>query len=221
VALVSAASKARNGLPCTVPALTRNSDGKLDLALIQSQMGGQNCHVDIAFEDGTVWLARIRLNDPLHPPQPTQMHIFTSEVATLRFLEQTAVPAPRVYTFAADSGANLVGASYVLMEKLPGAPLRWDTATSGQRRKVMGQLADIFLELEKCPLPLSGSLCLSHDVPVVGGFAQPGLFSSPKQTLGPFETVESSLRAMILQQQDQIVHGELSSLAVDNYLSHY
>lgn len=84
----------------------------------------------------------------------------------------------------------------------------------------MGQLADIFLELEKRPLPISGSLCLSHDVPIVSGFAQPPLFSSPEQTLGPFETVESSLRAIILQQQDQIVNGELSSLAVDSYLSH-
>ncbi len=132
-----------------MPALTRNSDGELNLGLIQSQMGGQNCHVDVEFEDGTVWLARIRLDDPLLPPKPTQMHIFTSEVATLRFLEKTAVPAPKVYTYAAESGANLVGASYVLMEKLPGAPLRWDKATFGQRRKVMSQVADIFLELEK------------------------------------------------------------------------
>ena len=106
------------------------------------------------------------------------------------------------------------------MEKLPGAPLRWDKATSEQRSKVMGQLADIFLELEKRPLPISGSLCLRHDIPIVSGFAQPPLFSSPEQTLGPFETVESSLRAIILQQQDQIVYGELSSLAVDSYLSH-
>lgn len=220
MALISAASKARDGLQCTVPALTRNSDGELDLELIQSQMGGQNCHVDIEFEDGTVWLARIRLNDPLLPPQPTQMHIFLSEVATLKFLEKTAVPAPKVHSYATESEANLVGVSYVLMEKLSGAPLRWDKATFRQRSKVMSQLADIFLELEKCPLSLSGSLCLGHDVPTVSGFAQPALFSSSKQTLGPFETVEYSLRAMILQQQDQIVNGELSFLAVDNYLSH-
>lgn len=220
-ALVSAASKARDGLQCTVPALTCNSDGKLDLELVRSQIGGQNCHVDIKFEDGIVWLARIRMNDPLLPPQSTQMHIFASEVATLKFLEKTAIPAPKVYTYAAESDANPIGLSYMLMEKLPGAPLQWDRATSGQRSEVLGQLADIFLELEKSPLPLSGSLSLgSHDVAIVSGFAQTALFSSPEQTLGPFETVESSLRAMILQQQDQIVNGELSSLAVDNYLSH-
>lgn len=176
--------------------------------------------MDIEFEDGTVWLARIRLSDPLLPPKATQMHIFTSEVATLRFLEKTSLPTPKVYTYAAESGANLVGASYMLMEKLPGVPFQWDEATSEQRSKVMNQLANIFLELEKHPLPMSGSLGLSYDGPIVSGFAQPALFSSPEQTLGPFATLESSLRAMILQQQDQFVNSELSSLAVDNYLSH-
>lgn len=180
MALASAASKARDGLQCTVPALARNSDGELNLELIQSQMGGQNCHVDIEFEDGTVWLARIRLDDPLLPPKPTRFLIFASEVATLRFLQTTGVPFPKVFTYAVESSANLVGASYVLMEKLPGAPLRWGMATSDQRSKVMGQLADIFLEIEKRPLPISGSLCLSHEVPIVGSFAQPSLFSSPE-----------------------------------------
>jgi hypothetical protein len=220
VALVSAASKARDGLQCIVPALERSAKGQLNLELIQSQMGGQNCHVDIEFEDGTVWLARIRLDDPLLPPKPTRTYIFMSEIATLRFLEKTGVPAPKVYTYAAESSVNPVGASYMLMEKLPGVPLQWDEATSEQRTKVMGQLVDIFLKLEKRPLPTSGSLCLNHNVPKVSGFAQPPLFSSPEQTLGPFETLESSLRAIIFQQQDQIVNGELSSLAVDNYLSH-
>lgn len=172
MALISAASKARDGLQCTVPALTHNSDGKLDLELIQRQTGGQNCHIDIEFEDGIVWLARIRMmNDPLLPPQPTQMYIFASEVATLKFLEKTAIPAPKVYAYADESDANLVGASYMLIEKLSGSPLQWNKASSGQRSKVMGQLADIFLELEKYPLPLSGSLCLGHHGATVSGFA--------------------------------------------------
>lgn len=84
----------------------------------------------------------------------------------------------------------------------------------------MGQLVDFFLELEKRPFPMSVSLCLSHDMPKISGFAQPALFSSPEQTPGPFESLDSSLRANISRQQDQIVNGELSSLAVDNYLSY-
>ena len=183
-------------------------------------MGGQNCHVDIEFTDGTIWLARIHLDDPLLPPKPTQTYISRAEVATLRFLETTDIPAPKLYTYADESTVNPVGASYMLIEKLPGGPLQWNEATAEQRTKVMSQLVDIFLELEKCPLPTSGSLCLTNGVPKVGGFAQPCLFSSPEQTLGPFDTVGSSLCAIISHQQDQIGDGELSSLAVDNYLSH-
>lgn len=207
-------------MQCTVPAFKRNANSQLNLELIQSQMGGQNFHLDIEFEDGIVWLARIRLDDPLLPPKPTQKYIFLSEIATLKFLEKTGVPAPKVYTYAAESSANPVGVSYLLMEKLPGMPLQWDEATSEQRTKVMVQLVDIFLELEKHPLPANGSLYLSHDMPIISGFAQPALFSSPEQTLGPFKTLESSLRAIIFQQQDKIINGELSSLAVDNYLSY-
>ena len=205
---------------CIVPALSFNANDQLNLELIQGQMGGQNCHLDIEFEDGIVWLARIRVDDPLLPPKPIQNYIFMSEIATLRFLEKIGVPAPKVYAYAAESSANPVGVSYLLMEKLPGVPLQWDDATSEQRTKVMGQLVDIFFKLERHPLLANGSLCLSHNMPEVGGFAQPALFSSPEQTLGPFQTLESSLSAIISQQQDQIADGELSSFAVDNYLSH-
>ena len=219
-ALVSVASKARGGLKCTVPALGHNSENQLSTDLIKGQMGGQNCHVDFEFEDGAVWLARIRLDDPLLPPKPTQTCVFWSEVATLKFLEEINVPTPKIYAYAADSSSNPVGTSYILMEKLPGAPLQWDETTSKQKTKVMSRLVDIFLELEKNPFQSNGSLRCNHDVPEVSGFAQPTLFSSPEQTLGPFTTLESSLRAIILQQQDQIISGELSSLAEDKYVSH-
>ena len=203
-----------------MPALELNFKNQVDLDLIQSQMGGQNCHIDIQFEDGTVWLARIRLDDPLLPPKPTQKYVFLSEIATLRFLEEINIPTPKVYAYAEDSNTNPVGTSYILMEKLPGAPLEWNEATSKQKTKVMSQLVDIFLELERHPLQTTGSLLCSQDVLKVSGFAQPTLFSSPERTVGPFATLESSLRAILLQQQDQIVNGEMSSLAEDNYLSH-
>jgi hypothetical protein len=102
-ALVSVASKARGGLKCTVPALEHNSKTQLNTDLIKGQMGGQNCYVDIEFEDGAAWLARIRLGDPLLPPKPTQTCVFWSEVATLRFLEEINVPTSKVYADAADS----------------------------------------------------------------------------------------------------------------------
>jgi hypothetical protein len=61
----------------------------------------------------------------------------------------------------------------------------------------MGQLVDVFLELEKYPLPTNGSLDLSHDEPKVSGFAQPPLFSSSEQTLDHFEPLDASLHTII------------------------
>jgi hypothetical protein len=73
------------GIPSSVPALDaleRNDHKELDL--IMSQMGGQNCHVDVLFEDTVVWLARFRLvNDPTLPPKHVSNHTLSSKIATM------------------------------------------------------------------------------------------------------------------------------------------
>lgn len=51
-ALQSAASKARNNIPCRVPALSNHLDPAARAKLVSSQCGGQNGHVDIEFADG-------------------------------------------------------------------------------------------------------------------------------------------------------------------------
>ena len=217
--MTAAASEAHHGMQCRVPALASGSRNRIDLDAIQSQAGGQNCHLDVHFEDGTVWLARIRLNDPLLPPNATQHHIFMSEIATYKYLEETKVPVPKVHTYAFKSTSNPVGASYVLMEKLAGKPLQWYDATPAQRTRVMVQLVDIFIELERHPFSTAGSLCLNGDSIEVGGFAQSQLFSAPEKTIGPFDDAEATLDATISQMQLQILNWELFSFAVENYLS--
>lgn len=177
--------------------------------------------MDINFEDGVSWLARIRLDDPLLPPKPIQTYITLCEVATLKFLERTEVPAPKVFHYAMESTENQAGVMFVLMEKLEGKPLDWNKATATQRTKVMKQLADTFMELAKHPFESSGSLCHTDArKSTVGAFAQVSLFESPGTSLGPFDTVNTSLTEMIQLQMKLISNGELSSLAVDNYLSH-
>ena len=218
-ALVSLASHLRNGVPCTIPALMPDSQGHLNDVEIASQTGGQNCNLDVQFEDGVVWLVRIRLDGPLLPPKPTQEYLFLSEVFTLKHLEKTGIPAPKVFHFATESEENPVGVPFLLMEKLRGAPLIWDMATSAQKTKVLEQLTDIFLTLEKHPFRLTGSLYPSNGSSEVCGFAFPQLFSDPNTPLGPFETLESSLRAILAQQRRLIANGEMSSLALDNYLT--
>lgn len=219
-ALLAVASRLRNGISCTIPALVPDDLGHLNVEAILGQTGGQNCNIDVRFQDGTVWLARIRLDDPLLPPKPTQAYIFLSEVFTLKYLESTGIPAPKVFHFATESSDNPVGVSFLLMEKLEGVPLIWDKTTPAQRTKVIEQLADILLALEKHSFRSTGSMFPSDGSSKICGFAQAQLFDTPNAPLGPFNTLKSSLRAMLAQQMRLIANGELSSLAVDNYLSH-
>ncbi|KAL9118240.1 MAG: hypothetical protein Q9187_005217 [Circinaria calcarea] len=195
-ALLSVASKIRAGVPCVVPALMPNTKGELDLEAVLGLMGVQNCHVEIKFQDGVVWLARIPLDDPLLSPKQTQAYVFLSEVFTLRLLETTKVPAPRVFYFEAESSENPVGVSFIIMEKISCAPLQWVLATSAQRIRILEQLADVFLELGKHPLLATGSICPSHATKQIGGFAQKLLFESPNISLGPFATLELCLRTI-------------------------
>lgn len=212
-ALTSVASKVRKGIPCRLPAL----DSDLGQA-VSSQTGGQNCHLDVVFNDGVTWIARIRLRDPTLPPQPVQDYIFLSEVATLEFLAETAVPSPHVYHYQLESSPeNLVGPSFVLMEKMAGTPLDWNEANPEQRTKVMQQLVDVFLELEKHPFELTGSIV--HPRGKTGGFAQVPLFETPEKTLGPFAKLEAAYPAMIHQQLNTIGNKEVTDLPVDNYLA--
>ena len=103
---------------------------------------------------------------------------------------------------------------------MKGAPLKWDMTTSDQRTKILEQLTDIFLTLEKYPFSSIGSMFPSNESTTIRGFAQSQLFETPSAPLGPFDTLEDSLRAMFALQMRLIMKNELSSLAVDNYLSY-
>ena len=83
-----------------------------------------NYHIDIEFDNGTVWLARIRWFNAISPPLVLRDHIFRSEVATLKFLERTTVPTPKVFEYALEGENNLVGVGYMLTKKLLGSFLR-------------------------------------------------------------------------------------------------
>lgn len=208
------------------PALAAGLEPATRVKLASEQCGGQNCHVDVEFDDGVTWLARLRLEDPLLPPPAVQARIFLSEVAKLEFLSQTLVPAPQVYAYELESAGNAVGTSFILMEKLQGKPLDWYGANTEQRAKVMEQSADMYLELEKHPIPLTGSLVpvsgqgvMQGNKTQVGPFAQLLCFETSEKALGPFSTLEAAYTALIRQQLHTLATHEISSLPVDNYLT--
>lgn len=190
--------------------------------MVSRQMGGQNCHVDIEFDDGVTWIARFRLDDPRMAPQGVRSHVFMSEVATLQFLAKTKVPAPEVYHYQHQGSENIVGTSYILMEKMQGKQLDWSSASEEQRRKVMDQLTDIYVELSKHPFPMTGSIVppdIDCDQPRLGGYAQPLLFKTPEEPLGPFSTLREAYTATVDHYLHTIGNHEISSLPIDNCLS--
>lgn len=204
-------------------------------------MGAQNCHANIVFADGVVWIARFRLSSAISPPTAVRDYILQSEAITMRFLEsQTEIPCPRIYDWACQSDPkNTVGVGYVLMEKLKGKPLDWQAASPSQRDKIVRQLADIMLEIDKHPFDKLGSLINASAIakeettPKIAGnesetqvywLAKHSTFKSgeSEKPLGPFHSSQSAFRAHVEAYLRMIAGGEIGTVenAVDVFLAH-
>ena len=187
-------------------------------------MGGMNYHIEIQFEDGVIWLARIRRFNATSPPPALQDYIIKSEVATMKFLEHTAVPTPKVYDFAlAVDETNKVGAGYILMEKLPGRSFEKSLASEAQARKTFEQLADIYLELSKHPFQSMGSLDqLGTDR--IGSFARESLMDMnglEMMGIGPCSSSEEFHASSVKLVLALILRKEMyAEQAVEAYLIH-
>ncbi|KAJ5982448.1 hypothetical protein N7451_012548 [Penicillium sp. IBT 35674x] len=216
-ALISRATALRGGLACSIPQNLR-----YDRSTRSSVMGGMNYHIEISFDDGISWLARIRRSNATSPPAELRDYILRSEVSTLQFLSETQVPVPKIFDFNFCE-TNPIGVGYILMEKLPGTSLRWSLATPEQRRKVTSQLADIYIELKAHPFTMTGSLHHpgSHDI---GPFARESLtefHGAQMKALGPFFSTEEYFSAHIQMILDSIVRQEsYVDRAVDAFLVH-
>jgi hypothetical protein len=150
-----------------------------------------NYHIEISFDDGISWLARIRRSNATSPPAELRDYILRSEVATLYFLSETQVPVPKVFDFAFCETIP-VGVGYILMEKLPGRSLRWSLATPEQGKKVASQLADIYIELKADPFDKTGSIHFigSYDIRLSARESLTDFDGHQMKALGPFLSTE-------------------------------
>ncbi|KAI0911265.1 hypothetical protein F4823DRAFT_636585 [Ustulina deusta] len=216
--LCKRASRLRNGIPCTT---------NLSAEALSSMMGGQNCHAEITFEDQVRWLVRFRLAKTSSPPVTVRDYLLRSEAATMIFLRKhTQIPSPEVYDWACESDPyNPIGrVGYILMEKIEGKALDWQLATLSHKEKVMRQLVDIFLEIEKHPFDKLGSIMPGKDADAfeIQGYAHHGTFRpEPRGPLGPFHSSLEATRATIKLYLDMIASGEMAArYLVDVYLVH-
>jgi len=128
----------------------------------------------------------------------------SSEVATLRYLRrQTSIPVPEVYYEDLDPD-NDVGASFVLMEKMPGRHLYkiWDDMSLEQKKSALSQVAGVVVQLASLRFDRIG--CLSEDG--VGPLVSP-CFEDP---VGPFESTLQYLQAFVAT-NSAIAGAELGS----------
>lgn len=208
----------RGGIPCTV---------EVSRKTLSAMMGNQNGHVDITFEDGVKWLARFRLVKTSSPPQEVRDYIIRSEAATMTFLQQhIRIPTPRIFDWGCESDPeNPLGVGYILMEKVIGKPLDWQAAGPAQREKIMQQLADMFLDIEKHPFEAMGSLVFLASEPTefdLQGLAYCSTFRlGGDGPLGPFSSSLEGSRAILELYLTMISNGEINAAhPLDAYLAH-
>lgn len=141
----------------------------------------------------------------------------------MKFLEKIAVPTPKVLDFALESQDNSVGVGYMLVEKMAGTSLRWSIASPEQRRRVVEQLAEIFIELRKHPFDKMGCLDTSGSCHI-GAFARESLMDfdgSRMLPLGPYSTLQEYHTSSIRLILDLIIRDEMySQNPIDAYLVH-
>lgn len=178
-------------------------------------LGGRNHHGSIEFEDGKTWLARFRLPNNNEPLLQERNFDRRSEFATYCFLARSAIPVPQVYDCAGDGDPlNLIGAGYILLEKLEGKPLAWHEASEVQRERFTRQLAEIYANLEQHPLNGLGRLQLSSvGVPEAG----PAFFDYSSSgnliPFGPFSHSNDYYTALIQQKTQLLKTGEVAPSA--------
>ncbi|KAK2740301.1 hypothetical protein FQN57_006181 [Myotisia sp. PD_48] len=218
-ALASQASQLRGGIQCSI------NPPSYDMSSRGSVMGGMNFHIDVRFEDGVSWLARIRRCNATSPPPNIRDAIIRSEVATLKFLENIDIPTPKVFGFDLEGKENPVGVGYIFLEKLKGKSLSWSLASPQQKTKVMNQVADIYIELQRHSFELMGSLELQQDgTQKIGPFAKESLADvsqTDMRLIGPCSSMEGYYRSILQLTLKLILRKEVcTTQPIDAYLIH-
>ena len=171
-------------------------------------MGCANYHGWLTFDNGEKWIVRIpRTGFSDVPPELVEC-LVASEYATLKFLEPTKIPAPRVFAYAlASDPSNRVGVSYIMMQALSGRPFYEHEASPDQKKGVIEQVADVLIEISKNPLPLAGSLVMKNDQIDVSAVASNRFVAL--NTYGPFKTTIDYITSIIDQHMDLIAGTQL------------
>ena len=167
-----AASALRSGVACT---LSR-----------RFVHGSAHAVFEIVFDDGCIWMCRVRHRDPDESPQYLRMTM-DSTVAAIRYVQQyTNVPAPTVYHYQSDPSINDIGSSHMFMEAIPGRKrdLPKEKIDPIGLQTMYNQIADSAVQMARLNFPKIGRIYQLSD-----GQYDVGPFINPDgSTYGPFST---------------------------------
>ncbi|KAL7955738.1 hypothetical protein V8C34DRAFT_326895 [Trichoderma compactum] len=172
-------------------------------------MGSANYHARIRFQNGSPsWLLRVPRVTGFAAglPIPSADYLIASEYATLKFLETTAVPAPRAFSYGACSN----GTDY-------GEGVSGTTATDEEKTRIWSDLAEILVELERHPFLKAGSLCFQSSAVEVSAVASDRFVVLTPD--GPFHSSTAYYTAFAEQYLELIADGQLyTEFPIDAYL---
>ena len=148
--------------------------------------GSAHVVFEITFDDGCVWVCRVRHRDSDESPQYLRM-MMESTVASIRYVQQhTNIPVPEVYDYQSDPSTNDIGCSYMIMEAITGRKrdLPREQIDPADLQTMYNQIADSAVQLAQLNFPKIGRIYqLSDDQFEVGPFVNPD-----GSTYGPFST---------------------------------
>ncbi len=160
--------------------------------------GSLNVAFELSFSDGSIWIARVprsRCDD------------LVSEVTTMRLVaKRTSIPVPEVYGFDADDD-NPFGFPYMLMNALPGRPLRIPFVGSVPREfhpKIASQMAGYVKQLSEITFSEIGRI--QPDSTDGGQGIRVGSMSFKKNRAGPFNSSTAYFRCLE-QQKVGLIHS--------------
>ncbi|KAI0114014.1 hypothetical protein GGR51DRAFT_556511 [Nemania sp. FL0031] len=182
-------------------------------------MGGMHVHLQLLFENGTVWLVRLLRENHTSFDDEFSNQIFLSECATLRWLESLDLPTPRLHDYGLRGDPqNEVGVAYMIIDKLPGRPFNSATASQEEKSKVLGQWAEVLCKLAQHPFEKIGSLQFEANGEInVGPIASDRTGTLP--CIGPFENARDYYSSWASNYLDLIADRQLfSAYSVDAYL---
>jgi hypothetical protein len=194
------------------PACTVDTSGFKDRAM----RGGMHCHLNVVFDDGTTWIARLPRLNSRSPSRELEHAILLSEVAIYNILaESTALPVPRVHWYHLGQGGS---PSFVLMDLMDGKDRFYDSINDAKyRSRIVDQVADQMIQLASVQFRMVGSPNISTTRQNVGPFVDPSLcrLASSQKLLqiGPY----ASIREFHLAHVQQVLEGIASGF---QYIGH-